>query len=745
MSILPNNKKALDKRAPLKGVEKAPLRDQIVKKLFKKVEDLDLGSRIIKAWHVESSNIAELLDRQQAYLADLDEHLPNQAEGEFDGSSNLKIPMPTIVSKAYIARFFQALWSIDPPFNVKARREDGVEKVQLVEDFMRYTIYHWANHYKGIDEAVELWLANWVNQGTGILKTRWSQEYCSFVDAVKEPAAGPPRFAIDGNGKEVAVPTTVLVEKEQTITIPKFAGPIVEPVQMEDFIMVGGGGDPDLADMVIHRYYMTESELWGMVDEGKFDEAAVEATIQAGPQRLSSGLNQNIKQQRSEIAGKASLDTTNALDRYEILETYLKACVDDSGIDSDLIVWIGAVAGKPLRATYLYRVIPTGERPFSVIHFHKRPGQEYGTGLLELLHPLTVELNALHNIKLDHGMITANPIFFYRSSSSFQPEKLQVEPGMGIPVDNPQTDVVFPNRPQNSAFFGNEEQLIQVYIERLTGISDLSLGAMAGSQGAARTATGARALLSESNTNLDIHLRHLMRGWKKILSLLFHMLQQRLDGQFQFRITGQDGSDVFKQVSSYDLAFDVDFEIAPNSANSNKSVQLENAQQLVAITSNPLYLQLGVTGPGQVYEALKSLLNALGIKDVHRYINKPQGYAYALSPEEVFNRAVRGISVDPNPQMDIDGIVAFMQSMVEQQQKSDQPILSQDQIIATINSMRKFQQFKQALDQQAAQVQVAQQMQANAVASQNQAPTGLNPMAGSMGGESQQGGGLPIG
>ncbi len=738
MSLVNNDKKALDGRKP-QDVPEVPLRDQIVKKLLAKSKELNLGSKVVKAWHVESANITEMLERQQQYVVDLDEHLPSSAEGEFSGTSNLKIPMPHIVSKAYIARFFQALWSVDPPFTVKARREDGTDKVQLIEDFMRYTIYNWANHYKGVDEAVETWLSNWVNGGTGILKTRWSQEYCSFIDVVKEHKPGAPRFAIDGNGKEVAIPSIVEEEVEKKVTIPKFIGPVLETVQLEDFIMVGGAGDPDLADMVVHRYYLTESELWGLVDEGKFDEAAVEETIRAGASRISAGLNNNIKTQRSEISGKASLETATALDRYEILETYVKACVDDSGIDSDLILWVSAINSQILRATYLYRVIPTGQRPFSVIHFHKRPGQEYGTGLLELLHPLSVELDALHNIKLDHGMITANPIFFYRSSSSFQPEKLQVEPGMGIPLDNPQTDVVFPQRPQNTAFFGNEEALIQTYIERLTGISDLSLGAMSGSQGAARTATGARALMSESNTNLDIHLRHLMRGWKKVLSLLFHMLQQRVDGQFVFRITGQDGSDIFRQISSYDLALDVDFEVAPNSANSNKGIQLENAQQLVALTSNPLYLQLGITGPGQVYEALKSMLNAMGIKDVHRFVAKPQGYSYAPSPEEVFNRVVRGQQVQPTPAMDIDGCIAFMQTMLDSQSKNQ--LLDESQIHNLINGLRTFQQMKQAMDQQAQQVAVQGQMQANAAMSQSQAPLSINPISLSSG----QAGGLPGG
>lgn len=729
MSLVDNKKEFVESRKPL-DIEEVPLREKIVKELMTKADDLNLGRKITAAWSVESANTAGALSMQRQYLSDLDDHLSNNAEGEFEGNNNLKIPMPHIVSKAYVARFFQALWSIDPPFTVKARREDGTDKVDLISDTLRYTIFSWANHYQGIEEVVEKWIYTWVNSGTGIMKIRWAQEYCSYVDAVPQIVPGMPTVMQDEQGNEFAVPTREVKEIEEKVTLTKFAGPVAEVVQQEDFAMVGGEGDPDRADMIMHRYFMTESELWSMVDTGKFDKEAVEEVIRAGATRQETALNNEIKNSRIANAGKGQLETPNHIDRYEILEAYVKACVDDSGIDSDLVIWVANINSKILRSTYLFRVIPTGERPFSVIHFHKRTGQEMGVGLLELLHPLAVELNALHNIKLDIGMITANPIFFYKSSSSFQPEKVQLEPGMGFPVDDPRNDVVFPERPQNTGFFGNEEMLIQSYIEKLTGISDISLGAMSGSQGAARTATGARAMMSESNTNLDIHLRHLNRGWKKVLRLIFHMLQQRIDGEFCFRITGQDGSDVFRKVHSYDLITDIDFEVSANSASSNRSVQIENAQQLMAITANPLYLQLGITGPGQAYEAVKFYMNSLGIKDVHRFISKPQGYNYNPQPEEIFNRAVRGQDVQPHPTMDLDGIISFFQAMIEAQQGEDR-ILSQDQLMGAIQTMKKFQQLKGAMEQQQQQVAVQQQMRSNAAQSQNQAPTGMNPLEGS--------------
>lgn len=733
MSNISDDKKVLKKRKSLKGVEETSLRHQIVKKLYDKVIDLNLQHRIREAWYTESANVQAMLERQQVYVRDADEFLPASADSPSGGSSNLHIPMPHIVSKAYTARFMDAVWGIDPPFSLKARREDSTDKVNLIEEFLRYTLYNWTNHYDGAEEALEMWIDSWVKTGTGIMKLRWANEYCSFVDVEEVAKQGPPQFEVDSEGREVAIPTVVTEEKEVTKTINKFQGPVMEVVPLEDFIMVGGEGNPDKADLVIHRYYLTASDLWSGVDQGVFDQDAVESIIKGGDDRESAGINNEVKIQRSFNAGKSSLDSENDRDRYEILESYVKADVDGTGVASDIVVWISPRCSKPLRTTYLYRIMPTGERPFSVAHFQKRQGQEYGVGLLELLHPLSVELDAIHNIRLDFGMITNNPTFFYRASSSMEADKLQLEPGMGIPLDNPQQDVFFPQRPNSTGFFGNEEQVIQTYIERLTGISDLSLGAMSGSQGAARTATGARALMNESNTNLNVHLRHINRAWKKLLRMLFHLLQLRIDGEVVFRVTGQDGSSIFKKITNYDMTIDVDFELSSNSSNSNKAVQIEIAQQLIGLVSNPLYLQLGITGPGQVYEAIKAYMNALGVKDVHKYIQKPQGYDYVPSPEEIFNRAVRGQDIKPNPLMDVDGTIAFFETMIEQQNKAQ--FITEDQLRAAIMTLRQFQQLKQAMDQQAAQAAAQQQMAINSASSQQQAPVALNPLAGSNPGE----------
>ena len=735
MSILSDDKKALDKgrKNKLGPDAKISLRDQIVKKLFNKLEDEKIGLEIQKSWLLETSRIQPLLDRQQVYLRDLDEHLPADAEQPFSGSSNLHIPMPFIVSKTYQARFMQAIWAVDPPFTVRARREDGVNKEALIEGFMRYVIYNWANYNHGIEEQVETWLQQWTNTGTGIMKVRWDVEWCRFLDTEEQAVPAPPIAVTQPDGSTVLVPQMTVQEVEVDRRVKKYSGPVVEVVPIEDFRMVGGAGDADAADMVIHRSFMTASTLWTGVDLGYFDADNVEEVIRSGEDRKSAASGRGIDTIRAEHAGKADVDTDTDLDRYEILEAYLRMDVDGSGINSDIVVWVHQHTGRILRATYLHRIDPTGQRPFSVIHFHKKLNEEYGTGLLETLHPLSVELDAMHNMRIDNGIITNMPVGFYRPTSGLDPETIQMEPGQLIPLDNPQTDVYFPPRPNATSFGAQEEQAIQVYVERLTGVSDLSLGVMSGSQGATRTASGVRALMGESNSNLDLHLRRLMRGWRKVLHLLYNQVAVRGDPELVFRVTGEDGRDVFQRVARDRDLIAIDFELNANSANSNKSVQIEVSQQIMQLTMNPINIQIGVSGPDEIYNAQKSYLAALGVKNPHSFIKKPANYMINLTPEEEMNRVIRGEAVPVAINADHDGFMAFVDALLKAQDK--QQLLTEDQIKALIMQAKAHEEAAGALRQQQAQAAVQMQMQQNAALSQNQAPPAMNPMEGTAPGQ----------
>lgn len=732
MSTLQAEQDVLQKKSREKLPEDAQvsLRDQIPQKLLKQLRDSELAEKLVRVISAGDANRQTWLDRQHEYLADYDEFLVSSAEGPFEGSSNLHLPVPLIVARALHARFLQAILGVEPYFNLKARTEGMMDRASLVTDTMSYGLKTWCNYNQGVDAAIDTWLWRWVTEGTGLLKLRWDCRYESFVDVVMAEKPAMPKAVPDENGNPVLQEQPPeKYEVEKTVTKKWFEGPVFECIDAEDLLIVGGGGDPQLADSVHHTQRLTADELWTLADRGIFDEDSVRTIIDGGPDSESGRQGSEIKQTRAMNAGQGSLDTDADLDRYEIVESYVNFDVDGSGRTSKVITWLHKRSKELLRATYLRRVNKAGEVPFYKIDFHRRPGQTYGVGIIEMLHPITTELDAMHNIKIDAGIIANMPMFFYRATSSTNPEVINFEPGAGIPLDNPQTDVVIPQWGNKTAFYGQEEQALQTLIERLTGISDLSLGVMSGNQGATRTASGVRALLGESNANLDVFLRRLNRGWTQALRGLLHMLQQRIPAGLSFRVTGESGDDYWRQVrSADDIAGDYDIEVSANTANSNKQIQLETANQIYTLTSNPLDYQIGVFTPGQRYEAIRNLLKQMGVKDYGRYVQAPPDHQHISTPQEEVQRIVRGISVPVLPNSDHQGFIALFEEIMG----SDELLgrINEQQTVALAKQLQQHVQMAQAMQAQGAQQQAIQQQGVNAQAgAQQAAQPAANPMS----------------
>lgn len=524
-----------------------PLRDQIPKKLMAKLNDMEMGRTIADNWQLGNSHRADWVQRQQEYLSDWDEHLVPKSDGEaFEGGSNLHIPMPMTVCKTVHARFMQALLSGDP--TVRPRNEASVASSQMVQDLLSYTLNEWANWRRGITGVIDSWLWDIITTGCGILKLRWEKQFQRYVDVVQKARQGTPRFIVDALGVERAVASIEQYEEEETVTRLVFEGPVFQDVRVEDLLIVGGEGDPQLADSVTESVKLTASELWSLVDQGIFDKAAVEEAIKQGHTEHDSH-GQEVKDARAINAGHSKAKDPAALKRYEILEDYRRAPIDGSGINSEIVTWVDVKSQKILRATYLHRISKSGERPYYKADWHKRPGQVYGTGLVEMLHPLSVEMDAIHNQRIDSGTISNMPIGFYRSTSSIDPETIDLVPGALIPVDDPTSDIVFPQMGNRTSFGLQEEAALQTLVERLSSVNDLTTGVLTGAQGATRTATGVRGLLGEQNANLDVHLRRINRAWQAALQGLLHLLQQRLPPGMEYRVTAETGDYIFRGFS----------------------------------------------------------------------------------------------------------------------------------------------------------------------------------------------------
>jgi len=701
--------------------------EQSPKTLMKLLEEEEYGKEVVEMWTIGDNERNEWLQRQEAFLDEYDEFISPIYSAPSDWAASLHLPIAFTVSKTFHARFFAAVFSQDPMFTLSSRTEANVEREATATDVLNYALKDWANDYAGIEEEIDRVIWNWVIRGVGILKMGWEKRYQKYKGVVTHTV--PVSQTVRGpDGQAVPVIVNTEVKSEEDIVELDFDGPVIKKIAPEDLVLIGGNGDPDKADAVIESCYLTASELYTLADRKIFDLEAVKKTIESGKQYIGSASNEGIKQLQSENSGVYNTNSTVELERYQILEAYIKKDVYDTGINSDLVVWVHKNSNTILRATFLNRIdSQTRKRPYAKFDFHKRDNQTYGIGLIELTYSICKEIDAINNMKMDFGLLSSMPFGYYRATASISQQNIPIEPGVLIPLDNPQADVFFPNLGNRTAWGSNEIQFLYALIERLTGLSDLNYGVL-GAQGAARTASGVSAIMSESNTNLDIFLRRLNRGMKKMLNYTFAMIQDKMPAGLEFRVTGSDGNAYFRRVKDRkEIAGKFDFSLEPNSAASNPSVRANTAQQIYNMTANPLDLQLGIITPLNRYEATKNLLISMGVRDYSKYIQKPQGMERQFTPEEVVNRRLAGINVQLNPMMDIEGIINYVDTIMNTDELLGQ--FNETGAVALAALMQEAQQMLSAMQEMAKQRAVATQMQSNAVQSQQQAAPAATPGA----------------
>lgn len=702
MSEIQDDAKIVDDRKPIQDTDvqkvTVSLREQISERLMKKLEEMNIGQKVDNMWSQGMSDRTKWLERQEEYLLEVDEFIDPIYDSATDWGSTLHLPVIFTVCKTFHARMFAALMSIDPPFTMRSRSAANVDRARSLQELMRYTISDWANENQGVQDDVDAWLWDWITAGQGILKARWHRQFTRFED-VEETLVPRVVLVTDPESGQLVQSMSLETEEKLVSRMEKvYEGPCLEYTPFEDVLIIGGKGNVNKADAVLHRQRLTASDLFTLADQGVFDSDKVDKVVKGGNSSESKDASDAVKVQRQLNAGETGLDKNYDLDRYEIIEAYIRCDVDGSGINSDLIVWVHPQTKSILRATYLRRAMKTGLRPFFKIGFHKRYGADNDVGMVELLYSLGKEIDAMHNMKIDTGILTSLPWGFYRPTNAFNAEKMPISPGDLIPTSDPQRDVFFPNLGNRTSFGVQEEAALMNQIERLTSINDMSFGMLSGQQGVTRTATGADLLAGETSSNLNIYIQRMNRGWKQALKYVFHLLQQKMPDGLEYRITGEDGNDYFKTVrNKQELEGMYDFELEPNSANSNPRLQQQRAQQIYQITQNPIDLQLGLVSPLERYEAIRGVLVSIGIKDVSRYIRKPAQMLRVFTPLEIANRILSGIDVPLDPTQDLQGFISFVQGILEEDELLGQ--FGQSDVAALVAKMQEAQGLMQALQQ----------------------------------------------
>ena len=650
-----------------------------------------------------SDHLAAIQDRadwESGIATDEDQYLGNLPEKTFPykGCSNLFVPLTMLGVETLKPRLIEAVMGSDPVVYAIPTESADEKRAQTTELFLNWQL----RMDLAIATLVEESAHTFLTPGEAVAKILWRTEErrvkqirtfapetslttvfeALFPDALPEDFEADPKDSLTWTGvfknsltgmkRDVRVvfrvtedAIRVLVDQEKAV----YDGPRIELLNPEDFVApFRGGWDVQRLPWVHHRLWYTEDALRRKVKQGRFYRDTVEMLIGDLPTGTEDGADQpgkEIRDVRAKSEGVPDPASSVKQDEYEVIERYCLHDMDEDGFEEEVILWFSPqLPDRLLGWDYLDNVCAHGKRPFVRGQYLRLPGRFYGLSFPRIVRDLQDEINTIHNQRVDAGTLQNTPSYFYRASMTTRPGDTQpIRPGMGIPVDNPQTDILMVNWNGNTVFGQNEEALLYQYFERLTGLTDLALGRQPNRVGATRTASGTAALLSEAGLRFKTAMESFQAFWTEVFEHVLALDQQYLAPGKEFRVTGRV-PEVIRIADRTQIAGRYDLRLSATTETMNKSVLREDATaKLNTLLSSPIPLQLGLLGVKGVHRLYQQFLRAYGERDPNMVLEPVPDQAMIRTPEQELALWLSG--EDARPSM-LENLQAHLEAHMQQ-------------------------------------------------------------------------------
>jgi len=361
------------------------------------------------------------------------------------------------------------------------------------------------------------------------------------------------------------------------------------------------------------------------------DYEAIEASVKGRVEPDTDHNERDLKIQRDEKTGQQDQRSEEEREWIDVVTVYGTHDCNGDGLDEDVILTIAKEEKILVRARYLTEQYPglPPHRPFAEGRFIPIPGQLFGMGMIELMEGLHDMLHVLVNQNLDNGALANLPFFGYRPSSGFKPNETRLEPGLGLPLDNPQTDLVFPAMPHRDQTWSfNMINLGMSFLEKLVQISPMQFGQVPqGKASALRTVGTTMAILQQGAAMPEQILRRLFLGLRDVWAQ-FHLLNTRfLPKEKRFLVTGRmlDSEEAYGVVDDrQDIDIPVAFDFQATLLNSNKGMVQQSLMAIGQAVFSPIAMQFGLIDPEKYYNWSVDIVKSAQL-DPARYINRPAG------------------------------------------------------------------------------------------------------------------------
>lgn len=296
-------------------------------------------------------------------------------------------------------------------------------------------------------------------------------------------------------------------------------------------------------------------------------------------------------------------------------------------------------------------------RPFSESSLIK-DGSYWCKGFGALLESLEDEATSNSRLFTAAGELCVWPLIFFKPGAGLSPKTMRVEPGMAVPTEDPAGVNVIRLSPNMEYAIAKQQDTLAM-AERVTGITDQSLGRAEDRPNAPRTATGQLALIEEGNIRAYLDATVLREDMEQIIAEIWDLdcdLAPKKEPGLWFRVTeseavGTAGFDVAKggaYMTPEEFGGKFDFRLKFATSAWSREAQ---AQKQITFYGMAVQNPLVMTNPRGLWVLLNRTAKSLGIPDFSSIIPEPPDLDQPISPDQEWTKMLEGDDeVHPNPQ-----------------------------------------------------------------------------------------------
>lgn len=508
----------------------------------------------------------------------------------------------------------------------KPTKTDSADRSDNLEKFTKWALGpQEADVYSEVDDYIH----NRITQGVSYFKIGWKVWYKWLDRRVPkyDTKANPPRF----------------IKYEIETEHKRFERGYIENIDdVSDLIYPTEGSTLQSKDHLIHRIHTTVDTIIKRGESGEYLNVDEEYKKKLKKYVFDNRLNVLKKEKLEEMGLKTADDVTDDMLRHfeiDIYEWYGEH--DKKGGNEEeyrLIVDVTNMtflAGKPLR-----KINRKAKRPFVGSGLIRRPGLVQGTSIPSLIADPVNAFNNTYNQKSDFQYVENCPYFFYDPQDPLIKSTYALRPGRGYPVENP-NNVSFPKNTRSMGWAEYDFELLFQIIERLTGAASYF---MSNRQGISGTATRDAIINEKSETRFGLMVKRLIKDISEAITMFVNQYQDWAPPDLGERVLGDDGKQLFPNMSLETLMGDYDAYVSPDIISGSKTLEREISGWALDRLSQTIWFD-PMMNPRGNWELVSQAGKKMGMDNIDNLMPpKPQAeWAQSEVVSKKFNEIKQGI------------------------------------------------------------------------------------------------------